>query len=66
MSRAKEARVLLEEQLRWCEAEIARLRVENEHLRRSSQAFGDLAERLNIALRTATRSPQSKRPPTAA
>ncbi len=66
MSRANEARVLLEEQLRRCEAEIARLRVENDLLRRSSQAFGDLAERLNDALRTATQSPQSKRPPSAA
>jgi hypothetical protein len=29
--------------------------VENEQLRRSSQAFGELAERLNVALHTATR-----------
>jgi hypothetical protein len=45
----------LEQQLRTCEEELARLRVENEQLRRSSQAFGELAERLSIALRTATR-----------
>ena len=34
---------------------LARLQTENEQLRRSSQAFGELAERLSIALRTATR-----------
>ncbi len=37
------------------EDELTRLRVENDQLRRSSQAFGELAERLSIALRTATR-----------
>lgn len=46
---------VLEEQLKYCEAELAQLRVENDQLRRSSQAFGELAERLSIALRTATR-----------
>jgi hypothetical protein len=45
----------LEQQLRTYEEELARLRVENEQLRRSSQAFGELAERLSIALQTATR-----------
>lgn len=45
----------LEERLRRYEAELARLQTENEQLRRSSQAFGELAERLSIALRTATR-----------
>jgi hypothetical protein len=47
--------VLLEEKLRSCEEEIVRLRVENEQLRQSSKAFGELAERLSIALKTATR-----------
>jgi hypothetical protein len=46
---------VLEEKLRSYEEELLRLRVENEQLRRSSQAFGELAERLSIALRTATR-----------
>jgi hypothetical protein len=35
---------------------LLRLRVENEQLRRSSKAFGELAERLSIALKTATRA----------
>jgi hypothetical protein len=47
--------VLLEDKLRSCEEEIVRLRVENEQLRQSSKAFGELAERLSIALKTATR-----------
>jgi hypothetical protein len=47
--------VMLEEKLRTCEEEIVRLRVENEQLRQSSKAFGELAERLSIALKTATR-----------
>jgi hypothetical protein len=55
---------VLEEKLRSYEEELLRLRVENEQLRRSSQAFGELAERLSIALRTATRT--AKRNPTAA
>lgn len=45
----------LEEKVRRYEEELTRLRVENEQLRRSSQAFGELAERLNVALHTATR-----------
>ncbi len=45
----------LEEKLRSYEDELMRLRVENEQLRQSSQAFGELAERLSVALRTATR-----------
>ena len=45
----------LEERLRRYEAELARLQPETEQLRRSSQALGELAERLSIALRTATR-----------
>lgn len=45
----------LQDKVRRYEEELVRLRVENEQLRRSSQAFGELAERLNIALRTATR-----------
>ena len=45
----------LEEKLQSYEDELMRLRVENEQLRQSSQAFGELAERLSVALRTATR-----------
>jgi chromosome segregation ATPase len=45
----------LEEKLRGYEDELMRLRVENEQLRQSSQAFGELAERLSVALRTAAR-----------
>jgi hypothetical protein len=52
---ATEQMVALELQLRSYEEELARLRVENDQLRRSSQAFGELAERLSIALQTATR-----------
>ena len=52
---ATEKMVALEQQLRSYEEELARLRVENDQLRRSSQAFGELAERLSIALQTATR-----------
>ena len=33
-----------------CEAELGRLRVENDQLRRAALAFGELAERLNRAL----------------
>lgn len=46
---------VLEQQLKSYEEELARLRVENDQLRRSSQAFGELAERLSIALQTAAR-----------
>lgn len=46
---------MLEQQLKTYEDELVRLRVENDQLRRSSQAFGELAERLSVALQTATR-----------
>jgi hypothetical protein len=52
---ASDEMVALEQQLRSYEEELARLRVENDQLRRSSQAFGELAERLSVALQTATR-----------
>jgi hypothetical protein len=45
----------LEDTRRGYEDELMRLRVENEQLRQSSKAFGELAERLSVALRTATR-----------
>jgi len=54
----------LVEELRHYEDELLQLRVENDQLRQSSQAFGELAERLNVALRTASRS--SGRPAVAA
>jgi hypothetical protein len=44
----------MEERLARYEAELAKLRTENEQLRRSAQAFGELAERLNRALLIAT------------
>lgn len=44
----------LEERLAKLEADLARLRTENDQLRRSAQAFGELAERLNRALLIAT------------
>jgi hypothetical protein len=47
--------VALEQQLKHYEEELVRLRVENDQLRRSAEAFGELAERLSIALQTATR-----------
>jgi hypothetical protein len=53
--RTAEAMIGLEEKLRSVEEELVRLRVENEQLRRSSKAFGELAERLSLALKTATR-----------
>ncbi|HEY7497011.1 MAG TPA: hypothetical protein VH740_00785 [Vicinamibacterales bacterium] len=46
---------VMEQQLKTYEEELTRLRVENDQLRRSSQAFGELAERLSVALQTATR-----------
>ena len=58
----------LEELLANCEAELVKLRTENDQLRRSAQAFGELAERLNRALliATAARVAQAKLPSLAA
>jgi hypothetical protein len=55
MAVSNESRKTMEQQLRSYEEELLRLRVENEQLRRSSQAFGELAERLSAALQTAAR-----------
>ena len=44
----------LEKRLATCEAELVNLRTENDQLRLSAQAFGELAERLNRALLIAT------------
>jgi regulator of replication initiation timing len=52
---ASDVMLALEQQLKTYEEELVRLRVENDQLRRSSQAFGELAERLSVALQTATR-----------
>jgi hypothetical protein len=46
--------VEIEARLAQYEAELLRLRTENDQLRRSAQAFGELAERLNRALLIAT------------
>jgi hypothetical protein len=59
-----ETMAALEEKLRTYEDELIRLRIENEQLRQASQAFGELAERLSVALKTATRV--NRRPATAA
>ena len=40
----------MDEQLRKCQAELERLEVENDYLRDAAAEFGDLAERLNVAL----------------
>ena len=40
----------MDDALKDCEAEVERLEIENRHLRRSSEEFGALAERLNRAL----------------
>ena len=45
------------EELATCRRELQRLRAENDELRYSSESFGNLAERLNIALRTQRRTP---------
>jgi hypothetical protein len=58
---ARNHMLALEEKIRRYEEELTRLRVENEQLRRSSQAFGELAERLSAALRTATRVTKGRR-----
>ena len=60
----EETMAALQEKLRSYEDELMRLRIENEQLRQSSQAFGELAERLSDALRTATRA--NRRPAMAA
>jgi hypothetical protein len=44
----------LEARVAQYETELLKLRLENEQLRRSAQAFGELAERLNRALLIAT------------
>ena len=44
----------MDERMARYEAELLRLRTENDQLRRSAQAFGELAERLNRALLIAT------------
>lgn len=50
----------LDERLARYEAELIRLRTENEQLRRSAQAFGELAERLNRSLVIATAAKQAR------
>ena len=57
----------MDERLAKYEAELAKLRTENDQLRRSAQAFGELAERLNRALliATAARHAQASLTPTA-
>jgi len=51
-----------EAELAKCEETIEHLSEENELLRQSSQAFGDLAERLNARQRVMTVAPPEQRP----
>jgi hypothetical protein len=51
----------LETRIAWYEAQLEQLRSENEQLRRSAQAFGELAERLNRALLIASAAPSTIR-----
>lgn len=53
---------LLVERLKTYEEEIQRLQVENDQLRMSASAFGELAERLNQALRSAARVGRGRTP----
>ena len=50
----------MDDRLARYEAEVVRLRTENDQLRRSAQAFGELAERLNRALLIATAARQAQ------
>ena len=50
------------EELDVCRQELQRLTAENAALRYSSETFGDLAERLNVALKIERRSPSDMRP----
>jgi chromosome segregation ATPase len=50
-----------EEQLKQCQAKIARLEEENRQLRESAAAFGQLAERLNEELVRERRRRESPR-----
>jgi hypothetical protein len=44
-----------QDELKRCQAEIMRLQAENQELRRASESFGCLAERLNRELRAERR-----------
>jgi len=50
-----------EEELKRCHEEIRRLKAENHDLRRASETFGYLAERLNMALRAERRLRETDR-----
>ncbi len=50
-----------DDELKRCHAEIRRLKAENQDLRRASESFGYLAERLNQELRAERRSRTSDR-----
>jgi hypothetical protein len=49
------------DELKRCEEEVDRLKVENEHLRDSANTFGHLAERLNGELRAERRAGVDRR-----
>lgn len=49
--RAETSVTTMDDALKDCEAEVERLETENEDLRKSAEEFGQLAERLNRALR---------------
>jgi predicted RNase H-like nuclease (RuvC/YqgF family) len=44
-----------------CQEEVKRLKEENQHLRASASAFGELAERLKVALDVERRSGADRR-----
>jgi predicted RNase H-like nuclease (RuvC/YqgF family) len=47
--------------LQECEEKLKQLEEENQHLRESSDAFGQLAERLNVTLQEERRNAESDR-----
>jgi len=47
--------------LQECEEKVKELEEENQHLRESSDAFGQLAERLNVTLKEERRTAESDR-----
>jgi predicted RNase H-like nuclease (RuvC/YqgF family) len=52
---ARKADMRDDDELKRCHAEIQRLKAENQDLRRASESFGDLADRLNQELQAGRR-----------
>jgi hypothetical protein len=51
----------LQHELQECEEKVKELEEENQHLRESSHAFGQLAERLNVTLQQERRAGMERR-----